>query len=988
MKKHLFLSAVCSGDSCLRVPLPALLWCFVMWSFCSASYGAVITVPGDYSSIQAAIDASVDGDEIIVSPANYYENINFGGKNIVLRSTDPNDPDAVANTIIDGSRTGAVVTFAGTETLDCVLSGFTVRRGYRFYGGGICGNGTLATIRNNLIRSNISTGSGGGLYQCDGTIENNIILNNRAERSGGGLAECNGTIRNNLISSDNRAPGAGGGLYRCNGTIENNIISGNYVYGGLGGGGGLAECDGTIQNNMIFDNYAGGTSLPGGGLYRCSGIIRNNTIFGNSATQDGGGLCECNGTIVNCIIWGNSADGDGDQLDNCSLPLYSCIQDWTGGGAGNISAPPRFRAFPDRDLHLLPDSPCIDAGAYIADVVEDFEGDSRGVDGSAEPRGDGSDYDIGADEYDLSVTIQSMIYAASEGDEVVVPPGVYVENINFLGKNIVLRSTDPSDPDVVANTIIDGDQSGPVVTFAGTESPACVLAGFTITNGYVTGHHPGGSGGGIYGSNTHATIRDNVIFRNRADRDGGGLYRCAGTIERNIISSNSGLCGGGLYGCHGMIANNTIRDNWADGDGGGLDDCHGIIENNTIYANSAVGGGAICDCRGVIVGNDIYGNSAVNGGGILRCSEESYPPAIIAGNAVYQNSAQKGGGLSSCNAYIENNIISGNSADNGGGLYWCDGTFQNNTVYGNTAEYGGGLSRYIGIVENCIIWQNSAPFGPQLYCSSTPSYSCIQDWTEGGVENITDDPLLNDPDNGNFHLQLASPCIDAGKYADYLATDFEGDLRGFDGTDGPRGDGSDYDIGADEYADMDGDGLPDWIESETGTDPYSADTDGDGLGDGEEINTYLTDPVNADTDGDGFTDGDEVTRGTDPLDPDAFPVNRGGSCFVATAAYGTPSAREVGVLCEFRDRYLLANRVGAACVRAYYRFSPPVARFVATREPLKAIVRACLTPVAAIAGLAVHLPQTLASVAIITVALGATLLARRRRTDLLFKGQV
>ena len=392
MKKHLFSRIVPSTGSCFSITVRALLWCFVLWTLCSASYGAVITVPGDYSTIQAAIDASVDGDEIIVSPGGYIENINFGGKNIVLRSTDPTDPDVVANTGITTLLNGSVVTFAGTETSDCVLSGFLLQLGRAPNGGGICGNGTLATIRNNNIRDNDATNGGGGLYRCDGTIQDNIILYNSADW-GGGLYGCNGTIENNSIRRN--SADYGGGLYACNGTIRNSIISQSR-------GSGLYECHGTIENNVIRHNHTGTMSpstrnRPGSGLYRCNGSIRNNTIVGNWTKYNGGGLYDCSGTLVNCIIWGNSADGDGDQVYDCSTPLYSCIQGWTAGGTGNISANPRFDT--GGDYRLLPDSPCIDAGSYIVDLIEDFEGEPRGWDASPEPRGDGSDYDIGADEH-------------------------------------------------------------------------------------------------------------------------------------------------------------------------------------------------------------------------------------------------------------------------------------------------------------------------------------------------------------------------------------------------------------------------------------------------------------------------------------------------------------------------------------------------------------------------------------------------------------
>ena len=101
----------------------------VSCAFAVSASAATRKVPSEYPSIQMAIQDCNDGDTVLVAPGVYYETINFGGKNITVTGTDPNDPKIVGYTIIDADGDGSVVTFENGETSAAVLTGFTITGG-------------------------------------------------------------------------------------------------------------------------------------------------------------------------------------------------------------------------------------------------------------------------------------------------------------------------------------------------------------------------------------------------------------------------------------------------------------------------------------------------------------------------------------------------------------------------------------------------------------------------------------------------------------------------------------------------------------------------------------------------------------------------------------------------------------------------------------------------------------------------------------------
>ena len=195
---------------------------------------ATLSVPGSYSTIQAAIDAANAGDEVVVAPGTYYQCLKFKGKDITVRSTDPTNPTVVATTIINGGAAYSVVWWESGETRACVLSGFTITNGRNAYGAGMMVNWSSPTITYNVITGNTGTAAegnvfGGGIYTYDSTalIAHNTISNNTCSMHGGGMLCSQGgpTISDNVIKN-NTTQGVGGGihLYQCNAIVTLSLI--------------------------------------------------------------------------------------------------------------------------------------------------------------------------------------------------------------------------------------------------------------------------------------------------------------------------------------------------------------------------------------------------------------------------------------------------------------------------------------------------------------------------------------------------------------------------------------------------------------------------------------------------------------------------------------------------------------------------------------------------------------------------------------------
>ncbi len=346
----------------------------------SVSSAATILVPGDQPTIQAGIDGSSNGDLILVGPGTYAENIDFLGKAVTLRC----DLGAEV-TVIDGGRTGSVVTFSSGEGREAAIEGFTIQNGSGTYhelapgymaycGGGVFCLGSSPRVSQCVISRN-GADHGGGIFGNQGAspaITSCTITENQAVYSGGGIGQFFDDSLDVWGSriSDNSGGYFGGGIYFSGDLAEilNCMISGNQADSGGG-----VYCNNHIASYIshctIVENTAIGTYGAGGGVYYdwYSGYL----------------------SIMNSILWNNSALYSGayteKDLFGPAAVLYSAVE---GGplGIGVIDSDPLFAG--PGDFHLTAGSPCIDAGMAV-EVFFDMDGD---------PRPSGCGYDIGADE--------------------------------------------------------------------------------------------------------------------------------------------------------------------------------------------------------------------------------------------------------------------------------------------------------------------------------------------------------------------------------------------------------------------------------------------------------------------------------------------------------------------------------------------------------------------------------------------------------------
>lgn len=491
------------------------------------------------ATVQAGVNtaSSLGGGEVWVAAGTYKERITmkagvalYGG--FAGTETDPALRDWKNNvTTLDASRKGSVVTVSTGPGVSVVIDGFTITNGQAANGGGVTCYNSSATICNNRIYSNKATVSGGGVF-CDGAsysvvITGNTILSNSAP-SGGGV-NCSGAgsceLSWNMISSNKATAGSGGGILSSligmsllNDNIKSNTAS-------LSGGGIYCTSHAAITSCLVSAN----TAVSGGGVGCLSDLdMTNNTVVGNKAlvkNTDGttspgdGGALYCAADVLlnlrqNIVSLNNpgiflTSSLSQNLAGNCIYGNSGYDFSGVADTAPYMALDPKFVDQAAGNYHLLPSSPCVNAGDPLVLTS------SQDVDGL--PRVSGGVVDIGAYEWAPSAPTNLSISPSSG----ILPIGTkftvttkFSDNDgygNITTCNLLLNTSLSEVAavdlmyDATKNLLYMKDDTG--TTWTGARAPG---SPYVIANSYCLVYCSGTS---ITGSGATLTVKWNLVLR-------------------------------------------------------------------------------------------------------------------------------------------------------------------------------------------------------------------------------------------------------------------------------------------------------------------------------------------------------------------------------------------------------------------------------------------------------------------------------------------
>ena len=762
-------------------------------------FATTINIPSDYTTIQAGINASVDGDTVLVAQGTYSENLILANE-IVLAShaiyddldSEWLDNDNINNTIVNGAHNGSCLIVRNGD-IEPTIFGFTFQNG----------TGTNMLVTKCGVTKSDRSGGAVLIYKAYPKINYNRFMNNGIAGDTGQNTANGGAISHfsdDDVEFDEDRNHSSGELTYVD-FADFDAVRDFILESALDSDESNSSRDIPEELNIQNNYFEGNSSGDGENFYSYG--YEGSINVSHSIFED----IDCESNTVNKFVL-QSIEDEADYVQNEI--------------SGN----------------------CIDANTFFVSVS-------------------GSDSNDGTETSPLKTIVHALTLVKDDGTVTTINlnPGVYSPSSNGEHFPIVLPDNVHLIGDESENTILDAeaDANKEAATMIIKEVENVTVANLTITGGYSEGHGCTGGGGLLLaandmfnletenGTNIASTypVIENVIIENNHSHNGGGMafFRVDGPVLNNVtIRNNTATAfGGGIFSFVSTMTMTGVtitgNQNQGNGQGGGmmLANSRGTYDNMTITNNTAVGshGGAIWTNNSG--GPDSYGgwtmtNSVISGnigqqfGGGIMCAW-SHPTLInctISGNTgwwggggimgldggftlkeslVSNNfSFGSGGGINvwgpidgNDGVVIEDCIVSGNETDSDGGGIILDedvdaiitrtsvvdnyasgniggidvmntyATINNVTVSGNASGGGGGVGITNANVDitNSIVWENT---GNEVWVYSgtaTVTYSDI-DGGYDGDGNIDANPLFVDASNGDYTLQSGSPCIDAG----------------------------------------------------------------------------------------------------------------------------------------------------------------------------------------------------------------------------------
>jgi len=334
---------------------------------------------GDYTTIGAAINASSEGDTILVAPGTYSgdgnRDLDFGGVNITLRAASARD-----STVIDCEGEGRAFHFHNGETAASVIEGFIIRNGTAAQGGAIRCEGASPTINGVAFRSNTTTREGGAIFckESSPTLTDVTFTGNAIEgvnvRSGGAVfCDHSSLVIENGVFRENDSGGSGGAI----GGVFSSLDLSNVTFIGNGAsfaGGAILLADANWareQTSIVGATFVANSAYLGGAisLSGSSPYIARATFARNVGIQGGNIFCQ-NGSrpsINRSIIAFSTGGGAIVCLDETDVPstTRSCVygnaggDDLCGNQSENLFVDPLFCDMNEDDVSLCENSECL-----------------------------------------------------------------------------------------------------------------------------------------------------------------------------------------------------------------------------------------------------------------------------------------------------------------------------------------------------------------------------------------------------------------------------------------------------------------------------------------------------------------------------------------------------------------------------------------------------------------------------------------------------